>query len=253
MGYNDKTICCDRASNWIIKHASLLLSTFIEDFYKNFGNASLFGIPDYIKVAENICKSIPNEFRHAVRRSFIGEKVFRTGLYEMSKQMCMSCQIDLVKIYACFEEVSPEYITMLMESIFDRSGRYFNHHDFIITLRFVSERQSIELLFNIFQFSLSLQQRYYAAELLVHLALLNYVSVAEVQKLLTIVIENPWSQQFLYINDRSKNTFDYKLKVLLMRFLFKESDGAIDDVRNIEMLNVNKGRWIQAAVFGKTK
>ncbi len=66
--------------------------------------------------------------------------------------------------------------------------------DYFQSLRFVSERQSVELLIDMLQSSLSLKQRYIAAELLVHLTTIGQVSATEVQNLLTKTIDNVQSQ-----------------------------------------------------------
>jgi hypothetical protein len=46
----------DRATAWIIKHASVLLPQFIDDIYKSFDNISIFYVPDYVEVAKQVCK-----------------------------------------------------------------------------------------------------------------------------------------------------------------------------------------------------
>jgi hypothetical protein len=73
--------------------------------YDNFGNGSLCGVPHYIKVAENICEEIPNKFRRTVRQTSVGEKVFRTRLYEMMKKLHRPSQYGCLKIYTCSEGV----------------------------------------------------------------------------------------------------------------------------------------------------
>jgi hypothetical protein len=88
----------DRATAWIIKHASVLLPQFIDDIYKSFDNTSIFRVPSYIEVAKQVCKEIPNEFRVTVRQSSIGENNFRKGLYEMSKRVTVSKQEDYLHV-----------------------------------------------------------------------------------------------------------------------------------------------------------
>ncbi|CAF0965254.1 unnamed protein product [Didymodactylos carnosus] len=180
MGSEDEMNYCERASNWIIRHASVLLPYFIHDMYENFANVWCFGVADYIKVATNICAKITNEFRRAVHQTSMGEKVFRTGLYEMNKKLDTSSQYDCLTLYACFEEVSPHYIAMLMEHVLNTLEKDLHLTNLVTTLRFVSDRRSIELLFNIFQLSLSLRQRHTAAEVLLRLTLLDHVSITEV-------------------------------------------------------------------------
>jgi hypothetical protein len=120
-------------------------------------------------------------------------------------------------------------------------------------LRFVSGRQSIELLFNILQSSLSLRRRSSAAALLVHLALLEQVSIAEVQKRLTAAIEDsrsPRSHQFFDRKSPPNRVIDV-LRTLLVRLLVKEVDNIDKPVKNIDMLNERLDNRIPAAVFEK--
>ena len=63
-------------------------------------------------MAKRICKEIPKEFRVAVRQSSIGENAFRKGLYEMSKQVNETNQENYLYVYACFEQVSVDYVIM---------------------------------------------------------------------------------------------------------------------------------------------
>jgi len=120
----------------------------------------------------------------------------------------------------------------------------------VTKLRFVSDRRSIEVLFNIFQFSLSLRQRDTTAELLLRLASLDHVSITEVQRILTAAIEDPRSQHYRFISQYSRSTlFDYKLTALLVRLLVnQDSRGQYE--KKIDMLNMTTSDRIQAAVFG---
>jgi hypothetical protein len=77
----------DRASSWIIKHSLVLLPQLIDDIYKGLNYTSFFYVSDCVRVARQVCKEIPNEFRVSVRQSAIGENAFRKGLYEMSKRV----------------------------------------------------------------------------------------------------------------------------------------------------------------------
>ena len=240
---------CGRASDWIIRHMSVLLSYFIHDMFENFANVWCFDVPDYFKVATNICHEITHEFRRAVRQSSIGEKVFRTGLYEINKKLDSTSQYHCLTLYTCFEEVSPHYIAMIMEHALSTFKKDFHIDDLVTKLRFVSDRRSIEVLFNIFQFSLSLRQRHTAAELLLRLASLDHVSITEVQRILTAAIEDPRSQHYRFISQYSRSTFDYKLTALLVRLLVnQDSRGQYE--KKIDMLNMTTSDRIQAAVFG---
>jgi hypothetical protein len=185
----------DRATAWIIKHASVLLPQFIDDIYKSFDNTSIFYAPDYVEVAKQVCREIPNEFRVTVRQSSFGENDFRKGLYKMSKRVTVSKQEDYLHVYACFEQVSPDYMMMFCKVEFNNSLP----SDYFQPLRFVSKRQSVELLINILQSSLSSN----TAELLVHLNIINQVSATEVQNLLTAAIDNAQSQQIVDLWDSS--------------------------------------------------
>ena len=82
--------------------------------------------------------------------------------------------------------------SLLITSLCSRSKiRDVTHPDYFEQLRFVSERQSIELLTDTLQSSLSLKRRYTAAELLVQLTVLDQVSAIEVQNVLTAAIDDP--------------------------------------------------------------
>ena len=111
---------------------------------------------------------------------------------------------------------------MIMEHALSTFKKDFHIDALVTKLRFVSDRRSIEVLFNIFQFSLSLRQRHTAAELLLRLASLDHVSITEVQRILTAAIEDPRSQHYRFISQYSRSTFDYKLTALLVRLLVNQ-------------------------------
>jgi hypothetical protein len=236
----------DRTTDWIIKHASILLPQFIDDMYKSFDDTSNFYVPNYIKVAKRICKEIPKQFRVTVRQSSIGENAFRKGLYEMSKKITKANQIDYLYVYASFEQVSLEYVIIYL-----RVGRtktmhaYFSEH-----FRFVSERQAIELLADALRSSSSVRRRCAAAELLVKLTVLGQVSAIEVQNLLSGAIDDLQSQQFIDSKLRTDRT-DSELKRLLLQLMAKEPD-SMRCGGTIDMINQTLEDRIPAAVFHKT-
>jgi hypothetical protein len=90
------------------------------------------------------------------------------------------------------------------------------YSDYFEPLRTVSERDSVEILVNTLQSSLSLEQRYAAAELLVHLTVIDQVSATEVQNLLTTAIDDIQSQQIVVVSIFSVEP-DEKLRNLLIR------------------------------------
>jgi hypothetical protein len=113
----------------------------------------------------------------------------------MIKRVIASNQENYLCVYTCFEQVISDYFQ---------------------PLRFVSERQSVEFLTNILQSSLSLKQRYVAAELVVHLTVVDQVSATEVQNLLTTTIDHTRSQQIVDLQ------IDRKFKSLLIHLMMKE-------------------------------
>jgi hypothetical protein len=115
--------------------------------------------------------------------------------------------------------------------------------DYFQSLRFVSERQSVELLTDILQSSLSSN----TAELLVHLTVINQVSATEVQNLLIAAIDNARSQQIVDLWDSSIR-IDQKLRSLLIRLMVKEPD-SIKSGGTIDIINETLHIPIPAAVF----
>ncbi|CAF1165373.1 unnamed protein product [Rotaria sordida] len=212
--------------------------------YESFNNTSIFRVPPYIQVAKQVRKEIPDKFRIAVRQSSSGENAFRKGLYEMCKRSEFD-EADYLYVYACFEQVTPDYVDMFFKVIFKCSWSWSSDH--FAQLRFVSERQSNQLLIDALQSSLSLTRRCAAAKLLVHLTVVDQVSVIEVQNLLSAAIDDPYSQQFLNF-DHQDIRADWKLKNLLIRLMVKPSNrqhcGA-----TIDMINENSYNPVPAAVF----
>jgi hypothetical protein len=91
---------------------------------------------------------------------------------------------------------------------------------------------------------------YHAAKLLVHLALLDRISTTDVQNLLIVAIDDPWSQQFNKYDPQT--SVDDMLKSLLIRLLIKEEDNKVETVKNIDMLNENPYNRIAAAIFERS-
>jgi hypothetical protein len=235
----------DRASDWIIKHVSILLPQFIDDMYKSFENTSVFRVSICIEVATRICAQTSCEFRLAVRQSSIGENAFRKALYEMSKQVSVYGQENYLYIYACFEQVTPDYAALFLKVRFETSWDPARFEQ----VQFVSERQSIELLFNTLQSSLSFKRRCAAAELLVELTVLDQVSAIEVQKLLTAAIDDPRSQQCLKLNGGTTRA-DRELRRMLIQLMVK-GQYELQFGREIDMVNENSNHQIPAALFSK--
>jgi hypothetical protein len=219
----------DRASDWVIKHSLVLLPQLIDDIYKGLNHTLIFHVSDCVRVARKVCKEIPNEFRVSVRQSSIKENAFLKGLYEMSKRVTSYREEDYFHIYACFEQVSPDFVMMFSKLRLDKrtsnSVTYSKYRldkslssDYFQSLRFVSEYQSVELLIDMLQSSLSLKQRYIAAELLVHLTTMGQVSATEVQNLLTKTIDDVQSQKIIDLK------IYHKFKSLLLRLMVKEPD-----------------------------
>jgi hypothetical protein len=157
----------------------------------------------------------------------------------MSKRVTVSKQEDYLHVYACFEQVSPDYVMMFCKVEFKNSLS----SDYFQPLRFVSERQSVELLIDILQSSLSSN----AAELLVHLTVINQVSATEVQNLLIAAIDNAQSQQIVDLWDSSMR-IDQELRSLLIRLMVKEPD-LIKSGGTIDTINETLHIPIPAAVF----
>jgi hypothetical protein len=234
-----------RTSDWIIKHASILLPQFIDDMYKSFADTSVFRVSACVEIATRVCAKIRNEFRIAVRQSSIGENAFRKALYEMSKKVSVYGQENYLYVYAYFEQISLDYVMLFLNVKFNTSWDPTHFKN----LRFVSERQLIELLSNILQSSLSLKRRCAVAELLVELTVFDQVSTIEVQNLLTAAIDDPRSQQCLELN-RETNRADQELRRLLIQLMIKEQY-QIQSRREIDMVNENSNNRIPAAVFSK--
>lgn len=239
-----------KASDWITGHTSVLLTLFIEDICKNFDNASVSIISAYIEVAALVCQQIADDFRNTVRQIPNREITFRKGVYEISKNVGIDEKNCLI-VYACFEEVTLHFIEMIMEAAL-KTLKGFNHYEYVIQcLRFISGRQLIEVLFDILHSSKSLRQRSTAGVLLVHLAYLNHVSLAEVQKLLNAAIEDPWSQHYFEI-DEPQTRADYRLKRQLIRLLIGEEYYKRSTyLSTINMNNKADENRIPAAIFEK--
>ncbi|CAF4543978.1 unnamed protein product [Rotaria socialis] len=244
---DDESSSARTAARCIAENASTLLPLFVEDMCKNLNQEPFFGTPAYMEVAESLCRDIPTDFLDAVRQNSFGEIAFRNSVYQSSKKVCLSSQQCCIKVYACFEDVSLHLIEMIMQVVL-KEPKVLSYDHLIKSLRVVSGRQPIELLLNILSSAKSLKQRYVAAELLVHLASLNHVSVNEVGKLLNAAIEDPSSQQFLDLG--SENTrADYKMKRLLLSLLAEQDCSGRVDFGNIDMINVVSEYKIPAAIF----
>ena len=232
----------DRVTTWITKHASLLLPQFINDMYGRLVSTSGSGHPYYEKVAKQICKEMPKEFRDVVRHSVIGEKAFRKRLYEMSKREDDYKQKKYLYIYACLQQVSSDYVLMFFNRVVSNplDSSYFEQ------LRSVEDRQSVDLLTSTLQSSLSLRKRYAAAELLVRLTVIDQVSATEVQNLLNAAVDSVQSQELIDSSD-SLIEYDQKLRYLLLRLMVNETESI--HFGPINMTNETSYIPIPSAIF----
>jgi hypothetical protein len=178
-----------------------------------------------------------------VRQSSIGENAFRKGLYTMSKRGSHSERMDYLYVYARFEQVCPDYLFMYFNVDFENSS----YSDQFESLRIVSDRESVELLTNILQSSLSLRQRCAAAELIVHLTVIDQVSASDMQNLLTAAIDDVQSQQIVGSRDFSYKP-DEKLRSLLICLMVTESK-PMKSGGTIDVINETLYMASPAAVF----
>jgi hypothetical protein len=207
----------EKASDWIISHRSVLLTRFVEElckclkpFHKDFYS--------YICVADLLCGKIREEFCDTIRQSVVGEDRFKDYL-------CAACRTNLtdnnghiihcVQVYACFQEFTCDYASMLLKVTDDDLSRRLSSTIQLLTI----DRDAIDYLFDIVNsISSSNYERFRAAQVLFNLTKYDYVSIVEIQEAIVSAIE-----KFGLEDDQS----DCDLKWLL-------AQNILDDLSDLE-------------------
>jgi hypothetical protein len=197
-------------------------------------------------------EQIRDEFRETVEDSSSGVAAFWSRLYQFSQMVCASHFDDYVKLYECYGEVTPHYVSLLMRVALHTSNLSERFKD---ESPLVFGRQSIELLFQAARSSLPIRQRCVAAELLVALAIDDDVSIMEVQVLLNAIIDDPCSQQLLDRHHRHTRA-EQMLKALLHCLsVSRKTDGRFtySSDTGIDMSNEYVNNQFPGAIFEKSQ
>ncbi|CAF1500399.1 unnamed protein product [Adineta ricciae] len=173
-----------RAYQWIINHRGHLIPIFLQDMFDSMilVKESIIEGAVYVVVMDMIISHDADVICHTVRHSLFGEERFKNALYNFSKRSNPFIQLECLKIYSHFNEVSEEFVCMLM-SVALQEVQLNDIYGVISKITCVQARSIVTDLLKTMTSS-SLTKRYCAAKLLVRLGKVDQVSVIEVHEAL---------------------------------------------------------------------
>ncbi|CAF3991498.1 unnamed protein product [Rotaria sp. Silwood1] len=189
------------------------VNTFVINLYDDISNKNnneyiQDPVPNYLHIANFICKQHSKKFCDAVRNSFFGEKEFQTKLYIHSKNYPIDA-VKSINIYSLFGIVTVEFLQML-ESIGEYRLADFN--DWLKNLKQISDRDAVEKLFDLLN-----QKRYHQMFdqflfLLKSLIEANVISLVEVHQRLPLV-NNVFYESSFEWRSHEEHIFDLLLDI----------------------------------------
>lgn len=176
------------ASELIRAHADDLLILFVGDLYSSLNDHTSSRSLNYIQVAIALLDKIPTELRLAIKKHNDNkdqrQEKFKCALLTMSEQFnsnsCQSFEL-LIMLYG---ELTLEISNIFLTAAKCPLKQMIDFCDTMQHIKHVNCRDVVEHLHERLATSLSLQQRYVAACLLVQLAKHDQVSIREVQRVL---------------------------------------------------------------------
>jgi hypothetical protein len=202
-----------------IEQNPIYLSIFITELYnsiRHFTNSVLpyrdvnfdlpYGYPQYVKVAGLIIQRIPAAFCAYVKDWPDGEKLKR-ALFYTSKQHNFPQRAACLTIVSAFGELTVELCEMFMNALF--ADPYIQNTSYkcltcINTMK--DEKRVLNLLFSYLK-SKSMNIRYVAAKILLHLSKLSLIPFKQVQTILNGVMLDPHSNEDLQLIEDQEGTF----------------------------------------------
>ncbi|CAF1439005.1 unnamed protein product [Adineta ricciae] len=256
----DCAVRIEQITYFILKFQSLL-PKFIKDLYESikhftdkiaYGDESHhhvhFGEPIFVEVAAELTKHIPTAFCNEVRQNENFKEVdFMKKLYYTSLQHSFPRRAACIEVLSTFGKLTVDLASMFVTALRDNAHLQRTVYRCVSRIQ-KATRDAIEYLLKTLN-SLSMNNRYIAAKLLVVLVHKDVASINEVQDALIQAIENSTSKEELWVIDNldSPNQFERKyvylsrldeaLYGLLIQLSFLQAN---DSIRNIVRKEQNK-------------
>ncbi|CAF1472352.1 unnamed protein product [Adineta steineri] len=192
LGYFNKA----KALNHILlQHPTDLLPKFINEMYMYLNekpmNCNLSKrLFSYINATENLCRDNFTIFRTIMEKCFHNIEQFKILLYQISKQGNNDIQKECILLYTHFGEVTSDFITMLLNNVQYAMFLSPRIEELIANKRILLDRDIIEHLHEALQLP---SKEKCALQLLISLAQVDFISILEVFKQISDIINKRYS------------------------------------------------------------
>ncbi|CAF1369581.1 unnamed protein product [Adineta steineri] len=192
LGYLDK----EKALNHILlQHPTDLLPKFINEMYMYLNekpmNCNLSKrLFSYINATENLCQDNFTIFRTIMEKCFHNIEQFKILLYQISKHGNNDIQKECILLYIHFGEITSDFITMLLSNVQYAMVLSPRIEALIANKRILLDRDIIEHLHEALQ---SPSKEKCALQLLISLAQVDFISILEVFKQISDIINKRYS------------------------------------------------------------
>jgi hypothetical protein len=174
--------------------------------YRGTDHDLAYGYPQYVKVASLIVQRIPTAFCAYVKDWPHGEKL-KQALFYTSKQHSFPQRAACLTILSTFGELTVELCEMFTNALHDDPYVQNTSYKCLTCINAMKDEKSVlNLLFSYLK-SKSMNIRYFAAKILLHLSKLSLIPFKQVQTLLNGVILDPHSNEDLWLIEEQVDIF----------------------------------------------
>lgn len=250
------------ASELIIAHPDDLLALFVNDLYSSIVDTEYSRLSNHIPVAIALLDKIPSKLRSAIKKHSHdkdkSEEKFKCSLLTKCAQFDSNSCRSFGLFLMIYGELTTETSKIFLTAAKCPPRQMTDFCDYMQYIKQVNSRSIVEQLQERLAKSLSLQQRYITACLLIQLAKHDQVSIREVQRLLHEAMNDQQTMDgfVIIINDSEKAgqkkrlgqaLFDLLLELSFLSSLLSSDQ---DMQQSVTKLDTNDFTWEFEQIIG---